>query len=131
MDTYLPSKERVNSNNISNTPLKIAVIGSGIAGLSAAWLLSTKHNVIIYEKESKLGGHANTININYPISNNKTFPINVDTGFIVYNNNNYPNLTNFFNELNVESIDGHMSLSISLNNGEYEYSGSGLSGIFG
>ena len=54
MDTYLPSEDRVNSNNIPNKPLQIAVIGSGIAGLSAAWLLSTKHNVTIYEKESKL-----------------------------------------------------------------------------
>jgi len=131
MDTYIPTNEKIDFGKFKKKKLKIAVIGSGIAGLSAAWLLSKEYNTILYEKESKLGGHANTVKINYPVENDKTVPIQVDTGFIVYNNKNYPNLTNFFKYNNVESIDSNMSLSISLNNSSYEYSGSGLNGMFG
>jgi len=132
MDTYIPSQNDGLLNNKNTTSKNIAIIGSGIAGLSAAWLLSKKNQVTIYEKKNKLGGHANTININYNKDNlEENIPVSVDTGFIVYNNKNYPNLKNFFKTLGVDSIDSDMSLSISLNNGIYEYSGSGLGGIFG
>ena len=131
MDTYIPTKNESLKNNKSNPSQNIAIVGSGIAGLSAAWLLSKKHQVTIYEKAEKLGGHSNTININYSRNKFEEVPISVDTGFIVYNNKNYPNLTKFFDALDVDSIDSDMSLSISLNNGLYEYSGSGLGGIFG
>ena len=131
MDTYIPTKNENLKNNKSNPSQNIAIVGSGIAGLSAAWLLSKKHQVTIYEKAEKLGGHSNTININYSRNKFEEVPISVDTGFIVYNNKNYPNLTKFFDALDVDSIDSDMSLSISLNNGLYEYSGSGLGGIFG
>ena len=131
MDTYIPTKNETLKNNKANPSQNIAIVGSGIAGLSAAWLLSKKHQVTIYEKAEKLGGHSNTININYSRNKFEEVPISVDTGFIVYNNKNYPNLTKFFDALDVDSIDSDMSLSISLNNGLYEYSGSGLGGIFG
>ena len=131
MDTYLPSNKRLVPSIIPKKKLNIAVIGSGIAGLSAAWLLSKDNNITLYEKEAMLGGHANTVQINYTVEKNKTNLINVDTGFIVYNNKNYPNLVNFFKYHDVDSIDSNMSLSVSLNNGLYEYSGSGLEGIFG
>lgn len=73
---------------VSSEKLNIAVIGSGISGLSAAWLLSQNHNVTVYEANAYLGGHSNTVDI---ISEGKT--IAVDTGFIVYNEPAYPNLT--------------------------------------
>ena len=131
MDTYIPSKNESLQDNKASSSKNIAIVGSGIAGLSAAWLLSKNNQVTVYEKAEKLGGHSNTINLNYTRDKFKEVPISVDTGFIVYNNKNYPNLTKFFDALDVDSIDSDMSLSISLNNGLYEYSGSGLGGIFG
>ena len=91
MDTYIPTKnESLNINKVSSSK-NIAIVGSGIAGLSAAWILSKTHQVTLYEKADKLGGHSNTININYSRDNSEEVPIRVDTGFIVYNNKNYPN----------------------------------------
>ena len=84
MDTFIPSKNENLLNQDVNKSKKIAIIGSGISGLSTAWLLSKKHKVTIYEKEDKLGGHSNTININYNKEGNQEVPISVDTGFIVF-----------------------------------------------
>ena len=109
-----------------NKKLKIAVIGSGIAGLSAAWLLNKRHDVIVYEKQSWVGGHANTFVAS--INGGKT---PVDTGFIVYNEPNYPNLTALFEHLNVLSQPSEMSFAASLHDGLIEYSGSNLNGFFG
>ncbi|MDE2444668.1 MAG: FAD-dependent oxidoreductase, partial [Alphaproteobacteria bacterium] len=75
---------------------KIAVIGSGISGLSAAWLLSQRHNVTLIEADGRLGGHANTVQVDVPEGQ-----IAVDAGFIVYNNKTYPNLTALFDYLSV------------------------------
>ena len=105
--------------------MKIAVIGSGISGLAAAWLLSENHLVDIYEKDDRLGGHANTQHITL---NNEQ--ISVDTGFIVYNERTYPNLTALYHHLSVATDATKMSFAVSLAGGAHEYSGSGLKGIF-
>ena len=104
--------------------MKIAIIGSGISGLSTALLLSQKHDITIFEIDKRFGGHANTVEVK-----NKNATINVDTGFIVFNKLNYPNLIGFFKHLNVETIKSDMSFAVSARNGELEYSGS-LAGIF-
>lgn len=100
---------------------KIAVIGSGIAGMSSAWLLSQKHDVTLYEKDDRIGGHTNTVSVGDK---------NIDTGFIVYNEKNYPNLIALFDHLEVKTEKTPMSFGVSLDNGRLEYCGSSLSGIF-
>ncbi len=107
-------------------PLSIAVIGSGISGLSAAWLLSHAHDVTIYEADKRSGGHSNTVMA--PTSEGE---VAVDTGFIVYNETSYPNLTALLNHLGVASHPTAMSFAVTGGNGAYEYSGSGLKGFFG
>ena len=106
-------------------PLKIAVIGSGISGLSCAWLLSQQHQVTLFEKDDRLGGHSNTVTIQ-----DGPEEIPVDTGFIVFNPVNYPNLVQLFQLLNVETHPTEMSFAVSLDQGALEYSGSGLGGLF-
>ena len=108
------------------TRQKIAVIGSGIAGLSAAWLLSKKHQVTLYEAADRLGGHANTLDVDTPDGRTP-----VDTGFIVYNQRNYPNLSALFHHLGVATDETEMSFALSTGGGAYEYSGSGFFGFFG
>lgn len=108
--------------------LNIAVVGSGVSGLSAAWLLSKSHNVTLFEKDGRLGGHCNTADIQV---DGPTGPrsIPVDTGFIVYNERTYPNLTALFDHLNVATERSNMSFAASVNDGGFEYSGSGLKGL--
>jgi predicted NAD/FAD-binding protein len=103
----------------------IAVIGTGISGMSAAWLLSQKHDVMVYECDRRVGGHSNTVTV--PGANGD---IAVDTGFIVYNENTYPNLTALFDHLKVPTQASDMSFSVSLAGGDLEYSGTNLSGLF-
>lgn len=105
---------------------RVAVIGSGISGLSAAWLLSRSADVVIYESDSRLGGHSNTVDFEQSGGS-----IPVDTGFIVFNEKNYPNLTAMFDHLGVETEASDMSFAASLSNGRFEYSGSGLNGLLG
>ncbi|MDR6889144.1 MULTISPECIES: NAD(P)/FAD-dependent oxidoreductase [Variovorax] len=105
--------------------LDIAVIGSGISGLSAAWLLSQRHRVTLYEADNRPGGHSNTVQV---ATGAGVTP--VDTGFIVYNESAYPNLTAFFAHLGVATQAAEMSFAVSLDNGALEYSGSGLGGLF-
>lgn len=104
----------------------IAVIGSGIAGLSAAWLLAMRHRVTLYEADNHIGGHANTVDVDTPDGR-----IAVDTGFIVYNERNYPNLTALFKHLGVATEATEMSFALSLNGGAFEYATSGAQGFFG
>jgi uncharacterized protein len=103
----------------------IAVIGTGISGMAAAWLLSGKHKVTVYESDRRIGGHSNTVTVN-----SAKGPIPVDTGFIVYNEQTYPNLTALFDYLNVPTQPSDMTFAVSLANGDLEYSGSNISGLF-
>lgn len=105
--------------------MKIAVIGSGIAGNSAAWALSKTHQVTIYEKRSRLGGHSATVDV--PCADG-TIP--VDTGFIVYNEQNYPLLTKLFDHLDVKTQRSEMAFSVSLDEGRVEWCGTKLKGVF-
>lgn len=104
----------------------IAVVGSGIAGLSAAWLLSKSHKVTLFERERRIGGHTNTVN-----ASTADGPVPVDTGFIVFNETNYPNLTALFDHLKVATAPSHMGFAVSLGEGRLEYNGEKLVGMFG
>jgi predicted NAD/FAD-binding protein len=105
--------------------LRIAVIGSGIAGMSAAWALAARHRVTLFERDSRPGGHSNTIDLSLPEGK-----VPVDTGFIVYNERTYPNLTALFAHLGVPTRETEMSFAASLGDGTFEYSGSSLGGLF-
>ena len=105
--------------------MKIAVVGSGISGLSVAFYLSKKYKVDLFEQDDHFGGHSYTYDIK---DNNKT--ISVDLGFIVFNELTYPNLINFFNELNAPFEKSDMSFSVSIQDKKVEYAGRGLKGIF-
>lgn len=98
--------------------MKVAVVGSGIAGLGAAWALSASHEVTLIEAEQRAGGHSRTLDVD--INGN---PVSVDTGFIVYNERNYPNLTNLLSTLGVPTVESDMSFAVSLGEGSLEYAG--------
>ncbi|NRG19056.1 FAD-dependent oxidoreductase [Rhizobiales bacterium] len=106
--------------------MRIAVVGSGIAGNSAAWALSDVHDVVLYEKRNRPGGHSATVEIDY---DGET--IAVDTGFIVYNELNYPNLSALFGHLGIKSHESDMSFSVSVDGGQREWAGTNLGTIFG
>ena len=105
--------------------MKIAVVGSGISGLSAAYYLSKKHQVDLFEKEDHFGGHSHTIDLSFGSKK-----ISVDIGFIVFNFKTYPNLIKFFNENKIEIEKSDMSFSVSVTDSSFEYCGRGLKGIF-
>jgi predicted NAD/FAD-binding protein len=96
--------------------LKIAVVGAGISGLGAAWLLSRRHDVVLYESGDRLGGHARTVDVPGPNG-----PTSVDTGFIVFNKVNYPHLTALFAHLGVVAKKSDMSFAVSVDGGAVEY----------
>ncbi len=106
--------------------MKIALVGSGISGLSAAYYLSKKHNVDLFEKEDQFGGHANTIRVNY----DKKKEVAIDIGFMVFNKKTYPNLIKFFSENKIEIEKSDMSFSVSVSGSAIEYCGKGINGIF-
>jgi len=106
--------------------MKIAVIGSGISGLSSAYYLSKKHKVDLFEKQDRFGGHSYTLNINL----NEKEKVAVDAGFMVFNKITYPNLINFFKENDIEIEKSDMSFSVSVKGTNIEYCGKGLNGIF-
>lgn len=105
--------------------MKIAVVGSGISGMGAALALSEHHDVTLFEADSRFGGHANTQTVEVDGKS-----IAVDTGFIVYNYQNYPNLTGLFEHLNVETKWSDMSFGLSLNGGGLEFAFDSLDKIF-
>ena len=106
--------------------MRIAVIGSGIAGNSAAWALSERFDVTLYEKRGRAGGHSATVDIDHGGT-----PLSVDTGFIVYNELNYPNFTALLDHLGVATEASNMSFAFSLDQGACEWSGDTLATIFG
>lgn len=105
----------------SEAPLKVAVVGSGIAALSSAWLLSQRHRVTVYEQADRLGGHSNTVTA---ATTEGSVP--VDTGFICFNDATYPNLIALFAHLGIETRATDMSFAVSLDEGRFEYSASSL-----
>lgn len=98
--------------------MKVAVVGSGITGLASAWLLGRRHRVTLFEQNERLGGHAHTVTVGHGDRS-----IAVDTGFIVYNDRNYPNLVALFQALDVPTEGSDMSFSVSVDGGAREWSG--------
>jgi len=106
--------------------MKIAVIGSGISGLSSAYYLSKKHKVDLFEKQDRFGGHSYTLDVVY----SKKEKVAVDIGFMVFNKVTYPNLIKFFDENDVKIEKSDMSFSVTVKESNIEYCGKGLNGIF-
>lgn len=107
--------------------MKIAIIGSGISGLTSAYLLHKKHDITLFESNNYIGGHTNTITVNDENNNQ----LNIDTGFIVYNNDTYPNFVKILNKLKVETQPSTMSFSLSCERSGMEYGTGNLKALFG
>jgi len=105
--------------------MKIAIAGTGISANGAAHLLARDHDLTVFEKDTRIGGHSNTVDVDYD-----GVPLAVDTGFIVYNEHNYPNLTRLFAELGVETQDSDMSFAVSTMGGAFEWSGRTVNSVF-
>ena len=97
--------------------MKIAIIGAGISGMTAAYLLSKEHDVVVYETNNYIGGHTHTIDLEL---NNSTYP--VDTGFIVFNKRNYPNFTKLMTQLDIAWKPSDMSFSVTCEKTGLEFS---------
>jgi uncharacterized protein len=100
--------------------MRVAVIGTGIAGNAAAWTLSKRYPVTVYDREFRPGGHSHTVTIDYDGEQ-----VAVDTGFIVYNELNYPDLTAMFDHLGVETVESSMSFAVTADAGRFEWKGGG------
>jgi predicted NAD/FAD-binding protein len=108
-----------------NNHVRIAIVGTGIAGLASAWLLNRRHAITVFEAEPRLGGHTNTVTMTAGDRE-----IAVDTGFIVYNEHTYPLLTKLFAHLDVRTEASDMSFSASIGEGALEYAGSSMAALF-
>lgn len=105
---------------------RVAVVGSGISGLAAAWLLGQRHHVTLFEADTRLGGHTNTVDV---AVDGVSAP--VDTGFLVFNHHTYPNLTALFAHLGVASTATDMSFAVSFRESGLEWAGTNLNTVFG
>ena len=105
--------------------MKIAVIGSGISGLTSAYYLADNHDIHVFESESRIGGHTATVDVDYQGEQRA-----IDTGFIVYNDWTYPNFINLMNELGVSSRKTEMSFSVKCDETGLEYGGNNLNTMF-
>ncbi len=104
---------------------KLAIIGTGVAGMACGYFLQSKYDLTVYEKNDYIGGHTNTVH-----ADEDGQPVPIDTGFIVYNEVTYPNLTRLFRELSVKTRPAPMSFSVQYVPDRLEFCGSGLSGLF-
>jgi predicted NAD/FAD-binding protein len=100
--------------------MRVAIIGTGIAGNAAAWALSQRYPVTVYERELRPGGHSHTVTVDYDGT-----PVAVDTGFIVYNELNYPDFTAMLAHLGVETVESCMSFAVTADGGRFEWKGGG------
>jgi len=105
--------------------MKIAIVGAGIAGLTTARLLNRDHQVTVFEADNRIGGHTNTIDVETEEGH-----FAIDTGFIVFNYANYPNLTTLFAELDVPVTKSNMSFGASFGGGKMEYGLASLNALF-
>ncbi len=108
-----------------DNPMKIAIVGSGIAGLTCAHVLGPHHDVSLFEADSRVGGHSNTVIVHDPVVGD----LGVDTGFIVHNDRNYPNLTRLFSELGVETVDTEMSFGVADEQSGFAYRATNLNSL--
>jgi uncharacterized protein len=105
---------------------KIAVVGTGISGLGCAYLLNPNHEITVYEKDQRIGGHTRTVTVNYGGND-----IPVDTGFIVFNRTNYPNLSGLFTHLKVPTHASEMTFAASIRDGWLEWGAKDLGAVLG
>src|SRR5512137_2120143 len=106
--------------------MRVAIVGSGIAGLGSAWLLARQgHAVTLYEANDRLGGHTHTVDVTL---DGVTAP--VDTGFLVFNDRTYPHLLALFGELGVASVPSQMSFAVTVEGADVEWAGTDLAALF-
>lgn len=106
--------------------VRIAVVGSGIAGLACAHILGPHHEIVLYEARNRLGGHSNTIVVDDPALGST----GIDTGFIVHNDRNYPNLIRLFAELGIETVNSEMSFAVHDPEADFHYRATNLNTLF-
>jgi predicted NAD/FAD-binding protein len=107
--------------------MRIAIVGTGVSGLAAAWALDPQHDVVLYEADERPGGHVHTHRVDDPVHG----PLAVDSGFIVYNERNYPGLVGLLAELGVATRQSDMSFAVSCRRCRLEFCGRGAAGLFG
>ena len=101
---------------------KLAIVGTGISGMSAAYFLKDHYEITVFEKNNYIGGHTNTVTVD---------GVAIDTGFIVFNYSTYPNLVKLFNQIGIKDVDTDMSFAVRDDGANLEYCGSGFNGLFG